>query len=341
MASPSYLTCLCGLINEPASILAGQSLQQENCMCHCDTCRYQTGSLGTWFLDMTGPPSEKSLSNATAYETSEVYARFFCNKCGCNVFARCKQDGRWLACAGILEVKGNNEGQRNVSEIAYHEYAGDPKDGGIAPFLMRLGNREVPCYKTEPKGKNAEVMKESTFPESSSAVEERGEMLEVSCHCGSCQLRIAPAPYKDGSEGWYVPKGNLSKYYARICCCRSCRLTLGFTLQPWSFILPSQIFTTAKEPVVFGPEAQKVVQIEKLKHYQSSESVLRSFCTECGATIFYQSFDRPYIIDVSVGVLRSKLGNGMVSEWLEWDKSTVSNRGEAMDEELVEAWSKN
>lgn len=348
MPTASHLTCLCGGVQEPGSLLASQSLPEEACMCHCDSCRRTTGSLGTWYLTLTGRPSEKSLANATAYSTSERYTRYFCSECGCNVFICSEADGRWSACAGIAELKEDEgKGQKNLSKITYHEWVEDAKDGGIATFLTELdAAREVPCYTTEPgESKNQTIEKsrilqlqQTALLQPKSVVAARGDFLAVSCGCGACQLHIAPPAYGDTSEGWYVPKMDRGKYYARLCCCRSCRLTLGFPLQPWTYIPPSQIFTTAKEPVIFGPKAKETVQIEKLKHYQSSEAVLRSFCTVCGATMYYQSFDRPYIIDVSVGVLVSKFGNAMAGEWLEWDRGIVSKRPEAVEEELVEAW---
>jgi hypothetical protein len=39
MAGISHLTCLCGNVREPASILRSSSLPYENTMCHCNTCR--------------------------------------------------------------------------------------------------------------------------------------------------------------------------------------------------------------------------------------------------------------------------------------------------------------
>jgi hypothetical protein len=170
------------------------------------------------------------------------------------------------------------------------------------------------------------------------AVASRGDALEALCRCGSCELRILPPAYEASNEGWYLPKHDRNKYYARFCCCRSCRLTLGFSLQPWTYIPPERIQTSTGETVIFGPETRNAAQFGKLKHYQSSDTVLRSFCGECGATMFYQSFERPYVIDVSIGVLRSKFGNAMVGEWLEWDRNIVSKKDEALDGDLVEAW---
>src|SRR6202042_3744126 len=91
--------------------------------------------------------------NTTPYKTSQKYTRFFCRECGCNVFIRSERDGRWSACAGILELeddKWQGQGQKNISKVLYHEYVADAKDGGIAPFLTKLGERDVPSYTTEP-----------------------------------------------------------------------------------------------------------------------------------------------------------------------------------------------
>ncbi|EXJ80632.1 hypothetical protein A1O3_06916 [Capronia epimyces CBS 606.96] len=348
MATPTHLTCLCALIYEPASLLSSSALPFKCCICHCNTCRRTTGALGTWYAILKGRPSDKSMSNTTAYKTSEKYTRFFCKQCGCNVFVRSERDGRWLACAGIVEIddKQTENGTRdeknlNVAQVEFHEYVGDARDGGFAPYLTRLGGKNVPCFASEPDD-GAGQMSEAELLElkdqgRDTVSDERGEMMDVACHCGGVQLHIAPPAHNEKSEGWYVPQDR-SKYSARLCCCRSCRLTLGFSLQPWTYIPPAHIFTKQGELVLFGPRAKDTVQIVKLKHYQSSDSVLRSFCSTCGATVFFQSFERPDVIDLSVGVVRSRADNARVEEWLQWDRNEVSMRHEAVDCELVEAW---
>jgi hypothetical protein len=351
-SSPSHLTCFCGAINEPASLLADQTLPIENYFCHCDTCRFSTGALAVAYLTLTTSPSEKSLKNTTGYRTSAGYTRLFCKECGCNAFIRGDLDGSWICSAGIVEFKddpsGDEQGSRNVSKLLFHEYVGDAKDGGLATFLTKVGGRAVPCYTTEPPGETSKAeaiedaelqrLRNTAVQPSSTTVRQRGDMLELSCHCGGCQLRIAQPPYDESSQGWFVPQTNRKKYYARFCGCRSCRLTLGFSLQPWTYIPPSQIFTRSNEPIVLSSNINEPVQLEKLKWFKSSETVLRSFCSVCGASVLYQPFERPYIVDISVGVLRSKFGHALVGEWLEWDRSVVSKRNEVVDEEIVDAW---
>lgn len=348
MATSMHLRCHCGLIYEPDSLLSSSNLPLDCNICHCNTCRYHTGALGTWYVRLKGSPSAQSMSNATAYKTSENLTRFFCEHCGCNAFVYVNSDDRWLACAGIVEpgLQGAENGtkddnHKDVGKVEYHEYVGDAHDGGIAPYLTQLGGRDVPCFATDPQD-GAPAMSEVELRALrdqglDTASRGRGEAMEVACHCGAVQLRIAPPAHNENSEGWYVPSDR-GKYCARFCCCRSCRLTLGFSLQPWMYIPPGQIFTADDQSVIFGPKAKETVQVERLKHYQSSDAVLRSFCTTCGATVFYQSFERPDIIDVSVGVVRSRAGSALAGEWLQWDRAAVSMRHEAVDRELVEAW---
>jgi len=351
----THLQCLCGAIHEPASLLKVDHLPLQNDICHCSMCRFQSGSLAAWFAGLKGRPSDKSMANVTGYNATKIATRYFCTTCGCNVFVYMHDDDRWLACAGIVEVSVNDMEQkagddekdnrygkesRALSRPGYHEYVGSAADGGLAPYMLTLGGRAVPSYTTDPSDGDppldpAKVLALRTNADISSAA--RDTSIKVACFCSGVELRIAPPAYDDASEGWYVTSDK-SKYYARLCNCRSCRLTLGFPLQSWSYIPPSQLFTATGERLIVGPKAKDADQIAKLRYYQSSENVLRAFCGDCGATMFYQSFDRPYIINVCPGVMRSKVGNVLVREWLNWDRKVVSKREEAVEEEMVEAW---
>ncbi|KAJ9641228.1 hypothetical protein H2204_002906 [Knufia peltigerae] len=345
MPKPTHLTCLCGDVSERASILEGpeEELPMENLLCHCDTCRHSTGALCTSYFRLKGPPSAKSLGCATGYHTPG-YVRYFCKNCGCHTFAFTKADGQWLACSGTLETDRKIDDVLDISRITHHEHVGDAADGGIAPFLSKIGGRKIPYHEGEPAA-DTTTMDEDRLqllrgrPSSS---RERGDHVDASCHCGSVRFRIEPPPYDNESQGWYVPSDR-SKYYARLCCCRSCRLGLGFTMQPWAYIPPSQIRTAedaGQQPILFGPQHEQNTRQfgEGMRYYQSSEMVLRGFCTKCGATMLYQPFERPYIINVSVGILRSKKGNTMAREWLDWDRKVVSKRPEAVDEDVIRSW---
>ncbi|KIW19796.1 hypothetical protein PV08_00371 [Exophiala spinifera] len=348
MPKPTHITCLCGDIFEPASILPFEELPVEKHLCHCNICRYSTGALCASYFELKGEPSAKSLDRATAYHTPK-YVRYFCKNCGCNVFAVGKTDdnNRWLACSGTLETdrKAADDVVVNVSKITAHIYVGDAADGGIAPFLSTIRGQEVPCYEVEDVGTAMDkaqlsLLRKGPPPPPAEKVLERGDTLNAACHCGAVRFQIKPPAYDEKSEGWYVPPDR-TKYYARLCCCRSCRLSIGFTMQPWAYVPPGQILTDDGQPVLFGPQHKETTQLGALRYYQSSDAVLRGFCSTCGATMLYQPFERPYIIDVSVGILRSKHGNTMAREWLDWDRTVVSKLAEAADDDLARAWMQN
>ena len=54
-----------------------------------------------------------------------------------------------------------------------------------------------------------------------------------------------------------------------------------------------------------------------LKTYHSSAAAVREFCPICGATVFWHDSERPDLIDVSVGLLRSPSG-ARAESFLEW-----------------------
>lgn len=73
-----------------------------------------------------------------------------------------------------------------------------------------------------------------------------------------------------------------------------------------------------------------------LKSYRSSPIAKRWFCDTCGANVFYDSDERPTLLDVSVGVLDADSG-ARAEEWLEWEKGRVSFREDVHNTSLLEA----
>jgi hypothetical protein len=71
-----------------------------------------------------------------------------------------------------------------------------------------------------------------------------------------------------------------------------------------------------------------------LKEYNSSPGCYRGFCGICSATIFWRSDERPYLIDVSVGILRAPEGSRAES-WLQWWTDRVSFIEAAVDHALA------
>ncbi|RAL15645.1 GFA family protein [Aspergillus homomorphus CBS 101889] len=95
---------------------------------------------------------------------------------------------------------------------------------------------------------------------------------------------------------WWLREANI-KYLTGTCACPSCRLASGCPIQPWAFIPKANLFDACKAPLAFGAGT--------MQRYESSPGVYREFCKHCGASVFWSSDQRPLLIDVSVGLLRS------------------------------------
>ena len=88
----------------------------------------------------------------------------------------------------------------------------------------------------------------------------------------------------------YEVRGALSD--VRNCHCGKCRRTHGHF----------GAYTVA-DPNVF-----RLTESRGLKWYQSSESVRRGFCSECGASLFYEATDRKGRIGIAAGTLDPPTG---------------------------------
>ncbi|KAI1755801.1 hypothetical protein F4782DRAFT_487044 [Xylaria castorea] len=139
-------------------------------------------------------------------------------------------------------------------------------------------------------------------------------------------------------------EGQLSRYLAGTCACRSCRLTSGFEIQTWAFIPRTNIFFRIHEsrrgaftleswsppsPNESG-EGADIVPLDFatlppgiLTSYESSQGVRREFCSHCGATVFWRDRWRSELIDVSVGLLDAAEG-ARAESWLDWWTGRVS-----------------
>lgn len=170
-----------------------------------------------------------------------------------------------------------------------------------------------------------------------------GEQLTARCHCGGVDLKIKRASYEREPEGvkTLMRADDPGRYLARFCACRSCRLSMGFSLCPWTYVaLGSVLDTTTLRPVRFGREALSKDANEglllKLTHYESSDGVWRTFCSGCGASVFYytEAEERRNVVDVAVGLLRAQSGS-LAREWVRWADGEVSHGDEGTDQSLV------
>lgn len=136
-------------------------------------------------------------------------------------------------------------------------------------------------------------------------------------------------PYHSGSSEtlkdvkWWL-RANKTKYLAGLCGCRSCRLFSGFPIQAWAFIPKTNLLDERGKPFYMDTDC--------LKRFESLPGVYRESCKTCGATVFWHSDGRPYLIDVSAALLRDPSG-ARAKCLLERDRRGVSFIEDALDQE--------
>lgn len=364
--SLAELTCLCGAISAPGTLLSHPEIPISLEMCHCNTCRWTTGSLGVAFPPLKVSPSQNILSKLTTYHSSPKVTRYFCSICGCQCFVHDDKHNNWYCLSGIIEPNPLTKASKtfwpkDTIQISRHDYVLDTIDGGLIPFLLNLNGRVVPTWAAAAKEElphhgsydlsHAEILCLSRKSINILPRPNDDTFLRAECHCGGVSLLVKRANYASNSDpetsARYIPSDS-TKYLTYLCACRSCRLSTGVSLVPWTLIPPGNIFN-ANDPTTIGKlnsasmtfgYASSNIDANSglsLKHHWSSPDVCRSFCGKCGATMLYWNAQRPDEVDLAVGILRSEEGS-MGRRWLDWEWGRCSSAAESIDEELCKAW---
>ncbi|KAM0703730.1 hypothetical protein Q7P35_009669 [Cladosporium inversicolor] len=149
-------------------------------------------------------------------------------------------------------------------------------------------------------------------------------------------------------EPWHL-RASSTKFLAGLCSCTSCRLASGQELTAWAFIPLADISLDAEgkiplelSSVTTGTSTSKSTSesafASNLQTYNSSEDVTRSFCSVCGAIVFFhvssqhsEERDRreTTLLDVAVGLLDAPEG-ARAENWLEWHTERLSFREDAV-----------
>ncbi|KAH7071527.1 DUF636 domain-containing protein [Paraphoma chrysanthemicola] len=143
----------------------------------------------------------------------------------------------------------------------------------------------------------------------------------------------------ENTTWWLQNDGTRTKYLAGTCTCHSCRRASGFDITFWAFIPTSNIFLSppslpspadsAARPKPFPPwpQGSKFPTWGTMRTYTSSPGVTRSFCSVCGANIFWagdlEHTGHKGVLDVAVGLLDAKSGS-RAEEVLSWWTGRVS-----------------
>lgn len=362
--SSAQLTCLCGAISESGSLLTSPSLPITSAgICHCNPCRQTTGSLSPSFPPLNSSPAEDTLSRLKGYRSSDIITRYFCSKCGCHCFLFHHPRNKWYCLGGIIEPSpsfqlDNASWPKNIIKVCHHEYIADTIDGGLTPVLLTLGGRSIPTWTAAPgstKLPHDSII--SLLRNSTKNLQPPGpsSYLPAKCHCGGVSLLIKRANYNTSTTAdfpaRYIPS-DPTKWLSYFCACRSCRLSFGVSLSPWTLVLPTHVFnakdphgsssTTSTDklsPVTFGCHASDRESNPglTLKHHWSSPDVCRSFCSKCGASVSYWCEQRPDELDLASGLFRDEQGI-MSQRWLEWVWGKCSSTEESIDKEICDAW---
>lgn len=384
------ISCHCGnaaqtIISTPQSA-AEASESRPLSLCHCRSCRHNTGLACASYMGLASAPS---LDGLRAYDPTPHFTRYFCATCGCHICRRyANVDDRgpgkvtYAVATGVIVERVDEMGEEKGAEGSEagsdkskasappeQQYGGHlnvagTKDGGLSRWIPRVNGRAMEIHPR--RGDDPSEKMQAAGPVVANADEE--DILGGFCHCGTVKLRVTRpdassrlprsnysdliVPFHTGSprianpdnEKWWLRPSQApaapTRYLAGTCACRSCRLTSGFEIQTWAFIPRSNIHlrvgtpTGATNPDIAEEEYQpldfvalegagKEGKAKVLQSYESSTGVMREFCAECGATVFWHDKWRPDLIDVSVGLFDAPEGVRAES-WLDWWTGRVS-----------------
>lgn len=280
-------------------------------LCHCSLCRYMSGSLAvfhtrlekSWPLKFVAPSSPDNMTSYTA--PGAVSSWTFCSTCGCHISSKGLQNGSVVIASSIFA----DHGPANFS-FTRHIYNKSTKDGGLSDLLSHVDGHEIGEWNPPPNDKRSALVEAD--PETGADGEDR---LRAQCQCGGVSFtfkRPTQWVYDDEFMSKFTSPVDKTKWPASMDVCDDCRLTTGSHLIAWTF-LPLSFC----EPAI-GPD----LKIGTSKTYSTSPGVLRSFCGDCGATVFYSCDERNLdekrqVADLAIGLVRAPEGV-MAENWFTW-----------------------
>lgn len=362
-ASTLTFTCLCHAVTYKPTYKHSDTLPLPAEFCHCNTCRRSSGAICGAFVELTDPPPAEILAQCTEYKSSEKVRRYFCSQCGSHLFLRGWSEDNptlWFVWAGNLErADDDNRMDVDTIKVTMQCYVNDTMDGGLVGRMIEVAAMEknpssnVPgegiIKENDPlanvyadiwfgtKMSTSDI--EALVAESKTREDRDSDRLDGECHCGSikfCLTKPFPLEQYDEQTRNHL-RHDPTRYPTGTCLCRSCRASTGNPIHTWTWVPPQNVVTTSGEPVDFfmGEKGMKSLG-PALKQYKTSAPVTWYFCGTCGATIFYEADNRDYVIDISIGVFRSKMG-ALARDFLRWEWDEDITAGECRIRKLMES----
>ena len=325
--------CFCGAVHFTVDIPVS-NLPLPVHLCHCSMCRQRSGAPCVFHTHIPNEYAFRYMAssqeeNIAMYDMGEaaLSSWHFCATCGCHVGSRLNSDRSWVISTSIFLDHGSDN-----FYVKKHIYSHSTRDGGVACMSSNVAGRHVEDWKSTDDQPDAEPV------ESGLEVDEHGtERLRAKCHCGGVSFTIRrPTPEQadgDSSVKRFVSPLDKGKWLATLDVCNDCRLINGTHVAGWAF-LPLAICE---------PRIERDLSIGTAKTFSTSRGVLRSFCGDCGATVFFTCSDssrgqgEEFVVDVATGILRAPEGS-MALDWLTW-RSRISHidSGEQYDQALAQA----
>jgi hypothetical protein len=340
------VSCMCGATQHSFSIPT-TSLPLSTHLCSCDISRRISGSLLTSYVNIThGTEAPKpDLTAVTPYKSSDILTRHFCSTCGTQMYLEYKHDGHFEAATGTLQVDKTD----GLVEYKAHIWIEDTLDGGASQFITQINGKELGRFLQEPY-KSEEVQLSWTAPSIYKDGSDALESIYAHCHCKGVEFYVSPPnessraaesdypdlmiPYHSGNSqnptnnSWWLPRHD--RFLAGTCACISCRRASGFDITFWAFIPAVNITQDSLGTKPFS----RSPYWGTMKTYQSSQGVTRTFCSRCGANVFWDCDWREGLVDVAVGLLDAPSG-ARAEELLAWWPGRVSFEEFALNRSLV------
>lgn len=331
------VTCACKKVNGSFKIpTVDLPLNWE--LCHCTSCRHQTGLLAASLVEVPARyPTKFEGPSLACYQSSEKLGRYFCNTCGTHLYLAVKEVGTEI-CRGLLPQ------DPKITKLVAHIFVANTKDGGMSSWLP-----QAPTWsgwagdsKTFESPIQQDCLLTDTDPEMNPG------LLNGHCLCKGVTFSIR-RPDSADSVGFttrltseYISNGmqpstddfsltktkmtnrhknqTIAKYQASNCNIESRGSMFGYEYQQWARVPIANLVFVNEDQIC--PELFED-RITTLKKHRSSGNIHQYFCKRCGATCFRRDCNSPDLIDVSVGLFDAQEGS-RAERWLDWSSLHVS-----------------